>query len=226
MRRYFAIAAALALTGAAPVAQTPATGTIVGRVVLTSRVKGTGLPSTIYQPRAVAIHVPATTPEISNVVVSLRGVALGGPLPIVHRDIRQVHEEFVPRVVAVTKGSTVSFPNADPIFHNVFSLASAASFDLGRYPKGRSKSATLTRSGVVKVYCHIHSQMSATILVLDNPYFTTPELDGTFRLGDVPPGTYTIVGWHERVGERIARVTVTAGGTTTVDLSLPVEDEP
>ncbi len=226
MCRHLAIIAALLLAGAAPYAEAPATGAIVGKVLLTTAIKGSGLPSTIYQPRAVARHQPTAAPEIGNVVVSLRGIAAPGPLNVSRREIRQVHEEFLPRVVAVTRGSTVDFPNADPIFHNVFSLASAATFDLGRYPMGRSKSATFTKAGVVKVYCHIHSQMSATIVVLDHPYFVTPEVDGTFRLADVPAGSYSIVGWHERVGERVTPITVPAGGTATVTLSLPVEDEP
>jgi hypothetical protein len=74
------------------------------------------------------------------------------------------------------------------------------------------------------VYCHIHSHMSATILVLDHPYFTIPATDGAFELPDVPPGEYTVVGWHERVGERRASVRVEGGKVATVDLSLPVED--
>ena len=226
MHRYLALAATFVAASAVINAQPPATGTIVGRVVLTSRIKSTSLPSTIYQPRAVAIHQPTATPEISNVVVSLKGVSYKAPLATSAREIKQVHEEFVPRVVAVTRGSTVGFPNADPIFHNVFSLASAATFDLGRYPQGRTKSATFNKPGVVKVYCHIHSQMTATIVVFDHPYFVTPELDGTFRLTDVPVGSYAVAGWHERVGERIVPVSVTAGGTTPVTISLPVEDAP
>jgi hypothetical protein len=106
----------------------------------------------------------------------------------------------------------------------VFSLSSAAAFDLRRYPRGQSRSWQFTKPGIVKVYCHIHSHMSATILVLDHPYFTIPEIDGTFTLADLPVGEHTIVGWHERVGERRATVRVERGKTTTVDLSLPVED--
>jgi hypothetical protein len=127
-------------------------------------------------------------------------------------------------VLAITKGSAVDFPNDDPIFHNVFSLSSAATFDLRRYPRGQSRSQTFAKAGIVKVYCNIHSHMSATILVMDNPYFTIPNLDGTFELQNVPPGQYTLVGWHERVGERRVAVRVERGKTATVDLSLPVED--
>ncbi len=226
MIRSTLMAAALLTLGVMPDAQTSPTGTIVGRVTLTSRVRGSGLPSTIYQPRAVTIHQPAATTPMAQVVVSLKGAKAPAPLAPLRREIRQTHEEFIPSVVAVTRGSTIDFPNADPVFHNVFSLASAATFDLGRYPMGKSKSATFSRTGVVKVFCHIHSQMSASILVLDHPYFATPDADGTFVLPHVPVGTYTVAGWHERVGERIVSVTVIAGETTKVSLSLPVEDTP
>jgi len=106
----------------------------------------------------------------------------------------------------------------------VFSLSGAASFDLGRYPDGQSRSRQFTKAGIVKVYCHIHAQMSATIVVLDHPYFATPDVDGQFTIPNVPPGEYTLVGWHERVGEQASRVTVESGHITTADVSLPVED--
>ena len=119
------------------------------------------------------------------------------------REIVQEHEAFVPRVAAVTRGSTVSFPNADPIFHNVFSLSGAGPFDLGHYPS---------------------SQMSASIVVFDHPFFAAPDATGSFALRDVPPGQYTIVGWHERIGERTRPIEVIAGQSVDVTLSLPVEE--
>jgi hypothetical protein len=127
-------------------------------------------------------------------------------------------------VLAIARGTTVDFPNDDPIFHNVFSLSSAATFDLRRYPQGESRSQQFTKAGLVKVYCHIHSHMSATILVLDHPYFTIPQADGTFDLPAVPTGEYTVVAWHERVGERRAAVRVERGKAATVELSLPVDN--
>ena len=213
-----------ALFAATPGGQAPDTGGIIGRVTLAPKIKGRALPSTAYPTRAVGAHDPTALPEIKNVVVSLKDVAFRGALPLAKGELRQEHETFVPHVLAITKGSTVDFPNDDPIFHNVFSLSSAASFDLRRYPKGQSRSQTFPKAGVVKVYCNIHSHMSATILVMDNPYFTIPALDGTFELANVPPGQYTLVGWHERVGERRAAVRVEHGKITSVDLSLPGEE--
>jgi len=122
------------------------------------------------------------------------------------------------------RGSTVSFPNADPIFHNVFSLSGAGPFDLGRYPSPQTRTRTFTRPGLVKVFCHIHSQMSASIVVFDHPFFAAPDATGSFALRDVPPGRYTIVGWHERIGERTRPIEVIAGQSVDVTLSLPVEE--
>ena len=204
--------------------QSAETGSIAGHVTLTSRVKGAALASTAYPTRAVSSAVTHPIPEITNVVVYLEGVEFRGPPAPVKAVLLQEHETFVPHVVAITRGSIVEFPNEDPIFHNVFSLSSAAAFDLRRYPRGQSRSQLFAKPGIVKVYCHIHSHMSATILVLDQPYFTVPAVDGSFELADVPPGEYTVVGWHERVGERLARVRVERGRTATVDLSLPVEE--
>jgi plastocyanin len=223
MRGALTVAASFALV-AALAGQSPEGGTITGQVKLTTRVRGTPLPSNVYQPRSIANHDTVAVPEIKNVVVYLKSVKFNGPLAVAHQEIRQEHEAFVPRVVAVTRGSTIDFPNADPFFHNVFSLSSASTFDLGRYPMGRQKSATLAKAGLVKVYCHIHSHMSASILVLDHPYFAMPDLDGSFTIPNVPAGTYTIVGWHERIGERASLVSVKPGARASIEISLPVED--
>jgi plastocyanin len=159
------------------------------------------------------------------VVVYLGNVPAALPVPVMHAEIRQEHESFSPRVLAITRGSTVDFPNLDPFFHNVFSLSSSAACDLRRYPTGDSRSRRFAKAGIVKVYCHLHSQMSATILVLDHTFFATPGPDGRFTIGDVPPGNYTLIGWHERVGEQETPVTVASGRSVSVDISLPVEDE-
>jgi plastocyanin len=199
-------------------------GRVTGRVRLT-RARGTPLASNVYPARVVQQHDDPSLPELRNVVVYLKDVAFKSTLPASHREIKQQAEEFVPRVLAITKGSTVDFPNGDPFFHNVFSLSSADTFDLGRYKQGDTRSTKFLKPGLVKVYCHIHSHMSASILVLDHPYFAMPDNDGTFVLPDVPPGRYTIVGWHERVGERTASIQVDPGKVISVDLTVPVEDQ-
>jgi plastocyanin len=214
------------LLGAAASTAQPPAATIRGHVRLTTAVRGAALPSNVYQPRAIGRHAPAATAEIRNVVVYLKNPPFTAAPAAGRHVVAQRNETFTPRVLAVTRGSVVSFPNEDPYFHNVFSLSGAATFDLGRYPQGKTREQRLGRAGLVKVYCHIHSHMSASILVLDHPYFTVPDLDGSFRLPDVPPGRHTVVGWHERVGERTAAVEVSPGGIATIELSLPVEDAP
>jgi plastocyanin len=217
------VTALLAVAGSG--AQAPdGGGTITGRVTLTAAVRGVPLASNVYQTRAVGRHEAASTPEIHNVVVYLKDVSFRGTLPAARHVVEQRGETFVPRVLAVTRGSSVSFPNADPYFHNVFSLSRASTFDLGRFRQGQAREQRFTKPGLIKVYCHIHSHMSASILVLDHPYFTVPRLDGSFSLAEVPPGKYTIVGWHERVGERTSTIEVDPQRTSSVELSLPVED--
>jgi len=217
------VTALLAVAGSS--SQLPEGGTISGKVTLTTAVRGVPLASNAYQPRAVGRHEHGRTPEIQNVVVYLKDAAFKRALPASRQVVEQRNETFVPRVTAVTRGSVVAFPNGDPYFHNVFSLSRAATFDLGRYRQGQTREERFTKAGLIKVYCHIHSHMSASIMVLDHPYFTVPLLDGSFSLRDVPPGKYTIVGWHERVGERATTIEVESGRTAAIDISLPVEDE-
>jgi plastocyanin len=115
-----------------------------------------------------------------------------------HPTLDQRDMVFRPLVLPVLIGSTVDFPNSDPLFHNVFSLSEPREFDLGRYPQGQHRSVTFDKQGVVSVYCEIHSYMFATILVLQNPYFTQPDQDGEFEIGGVPAGTYQLSFWYGR----------------------------
>ena len=216
------VTALLAVAGSS--SQAPDIGTITGRVTLTTAVRGVPLASNVYQPRAVGRHAAGQGPEIQNVVVYLKGAVFQGVLPTARHEIEQRNETFAPRVTVVTRGSVVAFPNDDPYFHNVFSLSRAGTFDLGRYRQGQSREQQFTKAGLIKVFCHIHSHMSASIMVLDHPYFAVPRADGSFTLPDVPAGKYTIVGWHERVGERSGTIDVQAGRTASIDLSLPVQD--
>ena len=157
-------------------------------------------------------------------VVFLDDIPRQSQLQPMRATIMQQDESFVPRVVAVTRGSTVVFPNFDPFFHNVFSLSRNAAFDLGRYPRGGQRTRTFTQSGLVKVYCHIHSHMSASIMVFDHPYFVIPSADGGFAIDDVPPGVYRVSAWHERIGESVQNVRLDAGQRATIEFVLPVGD--
>lgn len=111
-------------------------GSITGRVILGARGPRSPITSSAYADRHVGLHDRAAESEIRNVVVYLKGVTLRGSAAAVRRQLRQEHETFLPHVIAITKGSTVDFPNDDPIFDNVFSLSRPGTFDLGRYPRG------------------------------------------------------------------------------------------
>lgn len=124
---------------------------------------------------------------------------------------------FVPHVLPILAGSTVEFPNSDPVYHNVFSFSKTRTFDLGRYPTGRSKAITFNQPGLVKVYCDMHSQMNAFILVLDNPYFTLSDENGNYAIRDIPAGVYQVKAWFARLPEKNASITIRPGETITLD---------
>jgi len=133
----------------------------------------------------------------------------------------QRNETFVPHVLAIRTGTTVDFPNSDRIYHNVFSLSPTRKFDLGRYAVGRSKAVRFDRPGVVRVFCDIHSHMSAFILVFAHRYFAVTQPDGTFQLPPVPAGTYMLAGWFEGEVRANRQVVVRSGETTVADLPVP-----
>jgi plastocyanin len=129
----------------------------------------------------------------------------------------QRQETFVPYVLPVLVGTTVSFPNNDPFYHNVFSLSKAARFDLGRYPMGRSKTVRFDRPGIVRVFCEIHSHMSAFVVVLSHRYFAATSPEGRYRIAEVPPGEYDVVVWTDGEERSKKRVRVAPGGTVELD---------
>jgi plastocyanin len=129
-------------------------------------------------------------------------------------------KEFSPHVLVIPVGSTVSFPNHDPFNHNVFSLSEEAPFDLGLYSRGQARSVVFARPGVVRVYCNVHAQMSALIVVRDNPYFTQPGSDGSFSIGGVAPGRYVLHVWHERAAEVTQTIQVPSSGLGGLTIQL------
>jgi plastocyanin len=157
----------------------------------------------------------------SQIVVYLEGVPGPSPdLEKLRRSIRQRDQTFSPDLTVVVKGATIDFPNEDKVFHNVFSLSEAAKFDLGLYKQGESKSITFRRTGVVDLYCNIHPEMVAKIVVVDTAFFAVTGADGRFRLDGVPAGTYPVVAWQARGAPYRGEVTVTAGGSAALDIKL------
>jgi plastocyanin len=205
----------------APAAQEP--GVVRGRVEIGIPV-AIRRPTTAYPTRSIPASRLAPESERRNVVVYVRNARPQSVAPI-RAVIRQHDETFIPRVVAVTVGSEVDFPNDDPIYHNVFSLSRAKNFNLGRYPRGETRHVRFDKPGVVKVFCEIHSHMSATVMVFDHPWFAVPDKTGYFRLPPVPPGDHQITAWHERLGDTTVDVRLESGGALETDFTLPVPEK-
>ena len=140
--------------------------------------------------------------DYSGIVISLAPVNGTAALPTPKAaTMTQKNKMFMPHLLPVLAGTKVDFPNFDPIFHNAFSSYNGQIFDVGLYPPGSTKSVRFTRPGVVRVFCNIHPAMSALILVLSTPYFTTTGKDGSFEI-DIPPGAYDLNVFHERATEQ------------------------
>ena len=165
--------------------------------------------------RAVVFLDGPDVPERSPLRAAPRG-ALG------REKMDQRNETFLPHVLAVTVGTLVEFPNNDQTFHNVFSLSKSKKFDLGRYGRGKSETVRFDRPGVVRVFCDIHSHMSAFVLVFNHPFHATTGDDGRYRIDNVPPGTYTVTVWHEGASRDSRSITIPPNGGV-VDLDLLVQ---
>lgn len=157
--------------------------------------------------------------DLSDVVVFVEGVKAAKPKPGT-LTMAMKAKSFIPHVVVMPVGGTVEFPNEDPIFHNAFSVSPENRFDLELYKKPKSGSWTFKAPGIVNVYCNIHPQMSAVVVVRDNPFYVKAGKDGAFAIEGVPAGKYTIVAWHERGGEQGVEVTVPAEGQVGTNLTL------
>jgi plastocyanin len=138
--------------------------------------------------------------DFSGVVVWLEPIA--GSLPPAPpgaiAKMIQKDKTFTPHVLAIRVGTSVDFPNFDPIFHNAFSNYNGKIFDVGLYPPGTSRRERFTRPGIVRVFCNIHANMSAVIVVLNAPYFEVTPKNGNFQFDNIPPGDYTLHFFHER----------------------------
>ena len=218
------LASMIAALGAIHAAQPSAQGivTVSGRVTIGIPVS-TRRPTNTYSRTARSVKL-APASELLNVIVYLKDAPRSAVAPT-RAEIRQVNETFVPRAVAVTVGSEVSFPNGDPFYHNVFSLSRPRTFDLGRYPSGQTRAVRFARPGLVKVFCQIHSHMSASIMVFDHSWYAIPDEGGRFELNDLPPGTRRLAAWHERLGETAVDLRLESGRPATIDFVLPVPQQ-
>jgi len=134
--------------------------------------------------------------------------------------MKQEGRQFTPRVLAVQKGTRVDFPNLDAVFHNVFSISPDNSFDLGSYKQGESKSVTMTKPGVVTVYCNMHPNMVGHILVVPSSLYTRAGQDGFYRLSNIPAGHHKLVAWAPNAKPVFAEIDIADGDTSTIELDL------
>jgi plastocyanin len=211
-------------------------GTVVIKKKLTKRRVTAEMP--VYE-RGTAVELGADQEgdplafERSRVAVYLEGRFPGevsaapaeqkpGTKPVLKME--QTNRRFSPETLVIQAGSRVSFPNNDPIFHNVFSLSGPKTFDLGNYPKGDTRIVAFPEPGIVYVNCHLHPNMTATIVVAPNKWSTGVDSDGQFELKDVPPGKYTIVAWHKAAGFFRQTVEVAAGREERVEFLIPIDE--
>ena len=162
--------------------------------------------------------------ERERVVIYLEGdlPRQAGPITA---EIAQQNRRFVPDTLWIPAGSTVSFPNLDPIFHNVFSLSKPKEFDLGNFAKDHTRTVVFQKPGIVYVNCHLHPNMSATIVISPNHWGVKAGPDGKFTLADVPHGAHTIVAWHKSAGFFRQQITV-GDKNVPVEFFIPLGEEP
>jgi plastocyanin len=214
-----AVWSALAVLGASGVARAP-DGSLRGRVEIRRAV-----PPPERRPGVADLNSPGVrdVPDRRRAVVYLESAPRGA---FEDRDpqrgrMDQRNETFLPNLLAITVGTVVDFPNNDSTYHNVFSLSPPRRFDLGRYAQGRSKSVRFDRPGVVRVFCDIHSHMSAFIIVFNHRYFDTTDAEGRYRIDGIPPGTYNVAAWHDGATREMRAVTIPESGTVELDFVVP-----
>jgi plastocyanin len=163
--------------------------------------------------------------ERSRVVIYLEGSSAAGIDSATHSTlkIQQLDRRFTPDLLVVPVGSTVSFPNMDPIFHNIFSLSKPKTFDLGSYDKGETRQVAFPKPGIVDIYCRLHPNMAATVVVTPNRWYARSDRSGHFEIQNVPPGKYTIVAWHKSAGFFRKSILVESGHDSVANFFIPID---
>jgi len=214
----------------------------VGRAgTITGTIRGEGKPEAEqqesgdgkYDSRKFKFVEKVNYAEMRDFVVYVEGPVGDKPVPpaapvvVNTRRIAQKGASFSPHVLPIVVGTTVEWPNNDEIFHNVFSMSDAEPFDLGLY-KGNpaDKRVLFHKEGRVDVFCSIHAQMHCVVLVLPNPYFATADDWGRYAITNIPPGTYQLKAWHERLPAQVRQITVPETGEARADFVLSITNLP
>ncbi len=143
------------------------------------------------------------------------------PAPEEKGILDQLNLTFVPHVIAVQKGTSIDFPNSDMVRHNLFSPPECCQqFNLGTYDVGVVKTVKFDKVCDVPLLCNVHAEMSGFVVILSNPYFSVTGRDGVFKIENVPPGTYKVSAWHEKLRTVTQDVTVESGKASNVDFNL------
>jgi plastocyanin len=169
---------------------------------------------------AVKGSITSATGPVRDAVVLIEGPSLPARDGAAHVVIDQRDMAFAPHVIAVAVGTTVDFPNHDPVLHNVFSASPAKKFDLGMYDRGETKSVTFDAPGVLRIGCAVHPKMEAFVVVHTNPYVAVSDATGSYTVTDIPDGDYDLRVWHETLPERRLPVKVRDGQVQPVDVRL------
>ena len=169
-----------------------------------------------YSSTGVAARTLQAVPAVAYLEGRMTGVSGASG----RMEVAQVDTAFAPALLVVPAGATVAFPNRDPFFHNVFSYSPAKRFDLGRYPRGESKSVEFDRAGIAKVYCEVHEFMRSAVVVVENPYYAVVGAGGRFTIRNVPAGRHRLVVWDIERRPHEMDVTVTDGGVARVQVTL------
>ena len=199
-------------------------GDIEGRVVITRALTRKRVVVDVYAPRggvAATAAAPDDPDEWGRTVVYIDAALPLTKSPPTER-IAQRNRRFERELLVVPAGASVSFPNTDPIFHNVFSLSKAKSFDLGYYPQGQTRTIRFDKPGPVQLFCHLHTNMNAAILVVPNSHFAQPNSSGEFRIANVPAGRYLLRLWHKSAGYMQQEIDVPATGSVSAHFNLPL----
>ncbi len=205
-----------------------AAGDISGKIIIEKSLGTRTLAPAVYSLRGMTVQETSSEQgqgsEFERIAVWLESKRQLKPAAPAVAVMEQRNRRFEPALLILPIGSTVEFPNTDPIFHNIFSLSRTQSFDLGYYPKGQSRKVRFARAGIVQVYCHIHSNMYGAIAIVSSPWFGKPDHEGNFSWSAIPPGEYQLAIWQKTLGLLRKKLIVPEDGPVHVKVVLPLED--